>query len=104
MASGPKITRQTTLGEVMDRYPHIADVLEEWDVFFDPFTYIVLRSSVEEAAGYNAIQDVDGFVTALQRAAHEAPPEHWREFAEEMRQRAAKRRAAQAQAQAQPEG
>lgn len=83
-----QITKETTLGEVMDRYPHIAEVLEEWDVFFDPFTYIVLRSSVEEAAGYNAIQDLDGFLEALRRAAAEEPPEHWRDFVAEMRQRA----------------
>ena len=60
-----EITDETNVGDLIDRYPDILEVLEEYGIRMDPSTYILLRGSVREAAEYNAILDLEEFRQAL---------------------------------------
>ena len=60
-----EITDETNVGDLIDRYPNILEVLEEYGIRMDPSTYILLRGSVREAAEYNAILDPEEFRRAL---------------------------------------
>jgi hypothetical protein len=59
------VTADTNVGDLIDRYPGILEVLEEYGIRMDPSTYILLRGSVQEAAEYNAILDFEEFRSAL---------------------------------------
>lgn len=61
----PEITAQTNVGELIDRFPGILEVLEEYGIRMDPFTYLLLRGSVQEAAEYSAVADLDEFRSHL---------------------------------------
>jgi hypothetical protein len=60
-----EITADTNVGDLIDRYPEVLQVLEEYGIRMDPSTYILLRGSVREAAEYNAILDLDAFRRAI---------------------------------------
>ena len=72
-----QVTTETTIEDIIDRYPHTVAVLDQFGVYFDPFTYITLKSSIEDAAAYNALTDEerDRFLAALQQAI-ESPDGH----------------------------
>ncbi|MBI3287706.1 MAG: hypothetical protein HYZ68_06635 [Chloroflexi bacterium] len=74
MARRMRITRKTRIEDILDRYPHAVAVLDEFGVYFDPFTYVNLKATVEEAAGYNAVKDHKAFLHALQKAVDNPPP------------------------------
>lgn len=59
------VSADTNVGDLIDRYPEILEVLEEYGIRLDPSTYILLRGTVQEAAEYNAILDLEEFRRAL---------------------------------------
>lgn len=59
------VSADTNVGDLIDRYPEILEVLEEYGIRLDPSTYILLRGTVQEAAEYNAILDLEEFRCAL---------------------------------------
>ncbi|MEX2238418.1 MAG: hypothetical protein WEB00_12895 [Dehalococcoidia bacterium] len=63
--AGEAITPDTNVGDLIDNYPGILEVLEEYGIRMDPFTYILLRGSVREAAEYSAVSDLETFRRAL---------------------------------------
>lgn len=65
VASHSPVSAETNVGDLIDRYPGILEVLEEYGIRMDPSTYILLRGSVQEAAEYNAILDFEEFRAAL---------------------------------------
>jgi hypothetical protein len=69
-----RITRKTKIEDILDRYPHTMAILDQFGVYFDPFTYVTLKATVEEAAGYNAVKDDKAFLRALQKAVDTPPP------------------------------
>jgi hypothetical protein len=72
------ITEDMKLEEVIDRAPYLVGVLDEYGVYFDPFTYITLKSSIADVAEYNALPDYQTFMQALQRALDAGPPPEWK--------------------------
>lgn len=72
------ITENTRLEEIIDRAPYLVSVLEEYGVYFDPFTYISLKSSIADVAEYNALPDYQTFLKALQQALDAGPPPEWK--------------------------
>jgi hypothetical protein len=66
------VSADTNVGDLIDRYPEILGVLEEYGIRMDPSTYILLRGSVQEAAEYNAILDFDEFRRALARCVQQS--------------------------------
>jgi hypothetical protein len=64
-AEAVEITDDTNVGELIDSYPEVLEVLEEYGIRLDPSTYILLRGSVREAAEYNAILDLEEFRSAI---------------------------------------
>ena len=62
-----EITADTNVGDLIDRYPEVLQVLEEYGIRMDPSTYILLRGSVREAAEYNAIAELGGELRGRQR-------------------------------------
>jgi hypothetical protein len=47
------------------RDPAVAEVLADYGIVFCPGCYVLLTSTLEEAAGYNAVQDVPAFLRRL---------------------------------------
>lgn len=45
--------------------PHVAEVLADYGIVFCSGCYVLLTSTLEEAAIYNAVQDVPGFLRHL---------------------------------------
>ncbi len=78
MAERLTITEKTTLEEIIDRAPYAVAVLDEYGVYFDPFTYISLKASVADVAAFNALPDYERFVKALQQALDAGPPPGWK--------------------------
>lgn len=78
MSERLKITEETRLEEIIDRAPYVVSVLDEYGVYFDPFTYITLKSSIADVAEYNALPDYKGFLQALQQALDAGPPPEWK--------------------------
>jgi hypothetical protein len=72
------ITGDTKLEEIIDRAPYLVSVLDEYGVYFDPFTYISLKSSIADVAEYNALPDYQTFLKALQQALDAGPPPDWK--------------------------
>jgi hypothetical protein len=72
------VTENTKLEEIIDRAPYVVGVLDEYGVYFDPFTYITLKSSVADVAEYNALPDYHDFLKALQQALDAGPPPEWK--------------------------
>jgi hypothetical protein len=58
----------SNVGELIDSYPGILEVLEEYGIRLDPWTYILLRGSVRQAAEYSAVLNPEELRAAL--AAH----------------------------------
>jgi hypothetical protein len=69
-----EVTPETNVGELIERYPGILEILEEYGIRMDPTTYILLHGDVRQAAEYNAIQDLEGFRRALERYVAEQRP------------------------------
>ncbi|MER3458746.1 MAG: hypothetical protein C4309_09100 [Chloroflexota bacterium] len=78
MSERLKITEETRLEEIIDRAPYVVSVLDEYGVYFDPFTYITLKSSIADVAEYNALPDYKKFLQALQQALDAGPPPEWK--------------------------
>ncbi len=45
--------------------PHVAELLASHGIVFCPGCYVLLTSTLEEAAAYNAVQDVPAFLRQL---------------------------------------
>lgn len=78
MSERLRITEETRLEEIIDRAPYIVSVLDEYGVYFDPFTYITLKSSIADVAEYNALPDYKSLLQALQQALDAGPPPEWK--------------------------
>lgn len=78
MSERLKITEETRLEEIIDRAPYVVSILDEYGVYFDPFTYITLKSSIADVAEYNALPDYKEFLQALQQALDAGPPPEWK--------------------------
>ncbi len=72
------ITKDTKIEEILDRFPYAVGVLDSFEVYFDPFTYITLKSTIEDAAGYNALTGYEEFLRALQACIDAPPPPEWK--------------------------
>ncbi|MPZ22821.1 MAG: hypothetical protein GEU28_04625 [Dehalococcoidia bacterium] len=59
------VTPSTNIGDLIDRHPGVLEVLERYGIRIDPATYILLRGTVQQAAEFNAILDIEGFRAAL---------------------------------------
>lgn len=75
-----EITGDTKLEDIIDRYPYVVPVLDEFGVYFDPFTYITLKSKLADVTGYNALNpnDSDSFIDAIRQAIDAGPPAEWK--------------------------
>lgn len=65
--SSPPIDEGTTVEEIMDAYPGVLQVLEEFGIRIDPWTLIALKATVKELAEYSAVR----YPAELERAIQE---------------------------------
>jgi hypothetical protein len=61
------VTRETTLGEIIDAHPGVLEVLEEFGIRIDPWTLIALRSSLRQLAEYSAVRRPEELAEAVER-------------------------------------
>jgi len=62
------------------RRQSVVSVLDEFGVYFDPFTHITLRSKLADVAGHNVLNHDDsaGLLNALKQAIETGPPPEWK--------------------------
>lgn len=59
--------------DVLTQWPAVAEVLARHGIVFCPGCFVALTSTVVQAAQYNAVRDVAGFLRELAAAVEAAP-------------------------------
>jgi len=74
--SKQKITRDTTVAEILATNPALIEVFDDWGLHLVPSTAVAMNAPLHKAASWHAIRDADKLVaelnSRLQRDPHQA--------------------------------
>jgi hypothetical protein len=60
-----KITRNTTVAEVLAANPALIEVFDDWGLHLVPSTAVAMNAPLQKAAAWHAIRDADKLIAEL---------------------------------------